>query len=494
MQATTVTPAISRRVFPQLASVRARSGACAIAIAAALGGCALSTPPDPQATLSSALPAGTRVAPAWAAASATGSAAAVENGWLKSFNDPQLDTIVAEAIAHNPDLRQAAAAVTAAREAVAVVGAQLMPQVGVQLGATARQDRDNGSFDSTFAALGVGWEMDVWGRLRALTAASQATADAVALDYAFARQSLAATTAKLWFLAADSNQLVALSEQTVKIFTELLGLVQQRRAAGKDTDLNVVDIRAKLESAQSALVAARQANETSRRALELLLGRYPSAEIRTATSFAPLSAPPATGLPASLLERRPDLLAARQQVLAAFRQEESAKLALLPDFSLALQGGRLGSGLLSVLGLNPWLAAAQIGMSIPIYEGGALRAQVQIATAQQEQAVARYGGAALKAFAEVENALAGERFLRERLPFDERALADHTRAVEIATIQFKYGQRDILWVGNLQVQQLGNQEEVLRTRTAQRINRVQLLLALGGGFGAEPAAAASRLP
>ena len=472
---------------------RTAASACVAALAAALGGCALSTPPDPQQTLSRALPSSTRVAPAWVAGAGR-SAADVSNGWLKSLNDPQLDAIVAEAMAHNPDLRQAAAAVTAARQAVAVVGAQLMPQVGAQLGATTRQDQDNGSFNSAFAALGVGWEMDVWGRLRAQTAASQANADAVALDYAFARQSLAATTAKLWVLAVDSNQLVVLSEEAVRIFTELLSLVQQRRAAGKDSDLNVVDIRAKLESAQSGLVSARQANETARRALELLLGRYPSAEIRTATSFTPLSAPPATGLPASLLDRRPDLLAARQQVLAAFRQEESAKLALLPDFSLSLQGGKLGSGLLSILGLNPWLAAAQIGMSIPIYEGGALRAQVRIATARQEQAVAGYGGAALKAFAEVENALAGERFLRERLPYDERALQDRTRAVEIATIQFKYGQRDILWVGNLQVQQLGNQEAVLRTRTAQRINRVQLLLALGGGFDAEPAVVAARQP
>jgi outer membrane protein TolC len=193
-------------------------------------------------------------------------------------------------------------------------------------------------------------------------------------------------------------------------------------------------------------------------------------------------------LPASLLERRPDLAAVQQQVLAAFRREEVARLALLPGISISLVGGRLGDQLLSTLQLNPWLASAAIGMSIPIYEGGALQAKVEIATAEQAQAVARYGAAVLAAFREVENALANERLLARRLPFDEGAAANAAEAVRIALIQYRAGRQDLLWVSNLQANQLAVQSQLIKLRGLQRANRIQLYLALGVGFEAAPAA------
>ena len=382
------------------------------------------------------MPKETRIPPAWRADARGGE---VTNDWLKSFNDPALDAIVAEAIANNLDLRAAATKVAIAQQTVIVVGSRLLPWVGAQLGAATVDDRDNGTFNSTTAFLGVAWELDVWGRLRAQRASSEANAEAVALDYAYARQSLAATTAKLWYLAVEARQILALSEQAVRVYGDLLALVQVRRNAGEDSDLDVVDVRAKLETAQSEVERAREANGEARRALEVLLGRYPAAEIEVAAVYPALPPLAGTGVPSALLERRPDLLAAEREVLAAFRREEAARLALLPDFSLSLAGGRLGDQLLSLLRLNPWLASAGIGVSIPIYEGGALRAKVEIATAQQAQAVARYGAVALTAFREVENSLANEQLLALQLPLDQKALDDRTEAVRIATIQYKAG-------------------------------------------------------
>jgi outer membrane protein TolC len=100
-------------------------------------------------------------------------------------------------------------------------------------------------------------------------------------------------------------------------------------------------------------------------------------------------------VPAALLERRPDIVAAERVVRAAFRQKEAARLALLPDFSISLTGERVADHLLRQLKLSPWLASAGVGMTVPIYEGGALRAQVKIATAQQAQAVSEYGSVVL---------------------------------------------------------------------------------------------------
>lgn len=457
--------------------------------AGAIAGCALTTPPAHDEIVREALPKGTGIPPAWKADPVAG---AVTDGWLKSFDDPQLDGIVAEAIANNLDLRQAAERVRIAQQAVVVVGSQLVPQVAARLGGRVTQDENNGNFATTLGYVGVAWEIDVWGRLRAQRAAAEAGYEATALDYAYARQSLAATVAKLWVLTVETRQLLALAEQSVAVYGELLALVKIRRAAGKDSDLDVVDVRANVESAQSALEAAREAYGEARRPLEVLLGRYPAAEIETAANFAPLPPFAGAGLPASLLERRPDLVAAEREVLAAFRRQEAAKLALLPDFSIAVAGGRLGDQLLSVLHLNPWLASAAIGVSIPIYEGGALRAKVEIATAQQARAVAHYGAVALAAFREVENALANEQLLAKRLPFETRALADRTAAVQIATVQYKAGRQDLLWVSNLQTGQINTEAALIKLRSLQRINRVQLHLALGSSFDATPVALQGR--
>jgi outer membrane protein TolC len=194
-------------------------------------------------------------------------------------------------------------------------------------------------------------------------------------------------------------------------------------------------------------------------------------------------------VPASLLERRPDLVAAERVVLAAFRQQEAARLALLPDFSISLVGERVGDHLLRQLKLSPWLASAAIGTVIPIYEGGALRAQVKIATAQQAQAVASYGSVVLNAFREVEDVLASEQILEKRLGYEQRALVDRNAAVRLAIVQYQAGRRDLLWVEQLQTEQLAVESNVIQLRNAQIANRIQLHLALGGSFDAAPAVA-----
>jgi len=452
----------------------------------ALAGCALKVPPAHDEVVGEALPATTRIPPAWKAAAAT---SPVADNWLQSFNDPALDALVAEAIANNLDLRIAATKVAIAQQTVIVVGSQLLPHVGAVIGGRTTKDEDHsGTSDSTVAYVGVSWELDVWGRLRAQRAASEAGYEATALDYAYARQSIAATTAKLWYITIETRRLMTLAEQAVTIYRQLLTLVQFRRSAGKDSDLDVVDVRAKLETAQSEVQRAREQYGEARRALEVLLGRYPAAEIDVAVAYPIMPALVGTGVPSALLERRPDIVAAEREVLAAFRNEEAAELALLPEFSFSLVGGRLGDQVLSVLRLNPWLASAGIGVSIPIYEGGALRAKVQIATAQQAQAVARYGAVALTAFREVETSLANERLLALQLPFDQKALDDRTEAVRIATVQYKAGRRDLLWVAQLQTAALSTEADLIKLQSAQRVNRVRLHQVLGGSYDAAPAA------
>jgi multidrug efflux system outer membrane protein len=460
-------------------------GAAALSILLLGSGCALKPPPAHEATLKDALPSATTVPGSWVADDRPG---AVANGWLAELDDPAVAAIVTEAIARNTDLRAAAARVQAAQQAAVVAGSRMLPWVGANLGGNIVHDDSGSTNESTVAYLGVAWEADVWGRLRAQRAAAEASAQSAALDYAFARQSLAATAARLWYLNTEANQLVVLGEQAVAVFQQLTDLVQIRTDYGKVSDLDLAFMRSKLESSRSDLESARAAQGEARRGLEVLLGRYPAAEIQTAAQFPPLPPPPSLDVPGALLLRRPDLLAAEQQLLAAFRRQESAELALLPGFSLSLTGGRLGEQLMTLLDLNPWLAGAGIGMSVPIYEGGRLRAQVRIATSEQAAAVAGYGSAVLDAFREVENAVANDTIYAARLPYEQSALADRKETVRISNIQYTAGRIDLLWVGELQAAEIGNEQNLIKIVTAQRANRIQMYLALGSSFDADPAA------
>jgi NodT family efflux transporter outer membrane factor (OMF) lipoprotein len=436
-----------------------------------------------------ALPTTTTVPPRWNAGSG---ANPVTNDWLQSFNDPRMQAVVGEAIANNLNLRQAAARVEEARQNVVVAGAALKPQVNAFLGASSTVATTRGTdqgkrYDSSLGYAIISWEADIWGQLRAQQAASEAGYEATALDYAYARQSLAATAAKSWYLAVESRQLLSLAEENVKLYARLLNLVQQRRSAGRVADLDVDEASYSLNSAKSQFQAAQGEYAKARRILELLLGRFPAAEIEIARDCAPLPPPVPAGLPSSLLERRPDIVAAEREVLAAFRNHEAAELALLPSFVFTLDGGRLSDNLLSVLKLNPWLVHGSIGVSIPIYHGGALQAQVAIATAEQQRAVAKYGSVALTAFGDVENGLAYEGVWAERLKFDQRALANITQAVRVVGEKYQAGAIDLLSVLEIQTRQILSESDVIKARNAQLANHIDLHLALGGSFDASPA-------
>ena len=173
-------------------------------LAVLVSGCALSKPPPQAELVTNALPVAT-IPSAWFADGITN---LVVNDWLKAFNDANLEAIVAEAITNNLNLREAAERVEMARQNVVVVGSQMKPQIGVDLGLGAtRDDGHDNWYSSKKGVAGVAWEPDVWGKLRAQRGAAEAGYQATALDYAFARQSLAATTAKAWYLATEANQL-----------------------------------------------------------------------------------------------------------------------------------------------------------------------------------------------------------------------------------------------------------------------------------------------
>jgi outer membrane protein TolC len=153
---------------------------------------------------------------------------------------------------------------------------------------------------------------------------------------------------------------------------------------------------------------------------------------------------------------------------------------------LNVDAGRLSDNLLSVLQVNPWMFSAALGLRIPVYTGGALLARIRIENARQQQAVAAYGSAALSAFQEVETALMNEDLLAQRISVIDNLVRDRTEAVRIATLQYQAGSMTVLWVLQLQSEQIASQTELVQLRYLQLANRIRLHLALGGGFDGDP--------
>ena len=446
-----------------------------------IAACALKTPPDAAAIRSEGMPA-VAVPPQWTAAGAE--AGNVAGNWLASFNDDQLTAAVNEAIANNTDLRVAATRVEQAMLYAKLAGAKLYPSVDLLARGGGKMSGDNSGL--TGGVLTASWELDLWGRVRYGRAAASADAAAAASDFEYARQSIAAAVAKAWFLATEAGLQIEVARSTIRDGEELVRLAQDRTRIGVGNDEDVFVARASVGTSRDALRQLEFSREQAIRALELLIGRYPAAATAVTVQLPGQSNAVPAGLPSELLERRPDVVAAERRVAAAFNRIGEAKAARLPTIALTTGVSSISSDLFVLKDRdNPvWNAGASLLM--PIFRGGALRTQVEIRTAEQKQAIASYAAVGLRAFGEVENALSGEIAAREREELLSETLADNRRAYDIVQTQFKVGSTDLRFVTQRELALFATQSALIRMQSEQRVQRVNLHLALGGSFEEPP--------
>ncbi len=453
---------------------------CSVATLA--GGCRLRKPPDIAAIRKQAMP--TVDTPAAWTAGGTGTGAVSDN-WLVTFSDDQLNAAVAQALANNADLRVAASRVEQARLYAQQAGAKLYPWADLLARGGGKLSGDNSGLQG--GVLSVSWELDLCGRVRYGRAAAAADAAAAQSDYEFARQSMAALVAKNWFLATEAGLQAELARATIQEQQALVDLATTRSRVGAGNDEDVYVARASLGSSQDVLRQVELAREQALRGLELLMGHYPAAAVGvTARLPGQPSAIPA-GLPSQLLERRPDVFAAERRVAAAFNRIGEAKAARLPAIALTTSVSSISSSLFELKERdNPvWRAGANL--LAPVFHGGALKTQVQIRTAEQQQAIAAYAQVGLRAFGEVENALSAEGAARDREQILTQTLADTRRAFEIVQTQYKVGTSDLRFVAQRQLALNATESALIRVQAEQRVQRVNVHLALGGSFEPRPA-------
>jgi NodT family efflux transporter outer membrane factor (OMF) lipoprotein len=444
--------------------------------------CAVKQPPPPAAALTAVLPATTPIPPAWKAPG--GLPGSVTTDWVQSFADPQLAILIDEALENNLDLKAAAERIDVAAGLVVQARSLLFPYLVVS-GGVGLVGRD-WTKDRSGIVADISWELDLWGRVRAETAAATASRQATEADLLFARQSLAASVAAIWYQTIATERLRQTAQEATTVYGDLLRLVRTRHTVGRVSQQDVVLALADLDRARQRERAFATSEQQIVRGLETMVGRYPAGELALAADLPGLPPPIPEGLPAELLERRPDLVAAERRVAAAFHLIQAAQAARLPRIALTAGGGRSTSELLRLAGVGAGFWRAGLDVLAPIFTAGALQAQVRIATAEQEAAVALYAQAALRAFSEVESALASEQLLADQQQYLEAVLTQDVEAMRLGRLRYTAGATDLLTVLQLQTRQLHTRFELIGVRNDRLANRVALHLALGGGFTPAP--------
>ncbi len=420
--------------------------------------------------------------------------------WVSSFDDPNLNALILQALADNYDLKSAAARVEAAIAQARIDGSGLWPQLSFVPGYQYSQIRSAGFGSAQFSVFeglfNMSWELDVWGRVRDFRQAATREAEAMHADFQAARLSLAARIAQNYFAWQEAKLQTQVAAQSVEDRSVIAHLVQGRFERGLARGLDVRLVLTDLANAQSQLAQSRNREQLIIRQLEILLGRYPDASLfdHAPTHEAPLIAvdenqqklpdpPPVlvAGLPAELLGRRPDLIAAFTRLRAADARLSSTKKLLLPRITLTAVGGTRDSALTDLVDPRAVVWNLFAGMTQPLFTGGRIRGSIHLNQARAEEALNRYQAVALNAFRETEQALAAEEWLREQEEVLREAVRQTEASQELALYSYRHGFIQILTLLDSYRSTFNAQSAHLAVKRQLLSNRVNLYLALGGG-------------
>ena len=418
----------------------------------------------------------------------------VRGEWWKLFADPALDAFEARALTGNQDLRATAARVEQARAAAGLARSNYWPQLVVDPSVT--RERSSSTTDNVLpqpltttyrAPLVASWELDLFGRLRRLNESARADADASAATFESVRLALTAEVAATYFSLHGLDRELALVRDTTALRRRALELVAARLKSGVAGELDVARAETELASAEADTAALANRRASLQNAFAVLVG-VPASDFNVATVSESLAQPPIApaGLPAELLERRPDIAAAERALAAANARIGVAKAAFFPAFSLTGSAGFV-SGDIDHL-FNSDSRAWSIGPSLylPIFQGGRNRANLERSRAAYDENVAAFRQRVLMAFREVQDALTATRLLAEQSAAQDRALVSARRAASLAQTRYDAGYVSYLEVIDAQRTSLAT-ERASAQLTALRLNTgVALIKALGGGWRSTP--------
>lgn len=455
----------------------------ALAAATALGGCALSPRYERPA-----LP----VSPAWPVASGTTSAdTGADLAWREVFQDPRLQGVIALALEQNRDLRSTAADITRARAQYRIQQAELLPAINgggaltrTHTPSSASQTGRSETTDQYSVSAGFSaYELDLFGRVRSLGAAALQSYFAAEENRRTVQISLIAETVSAYLTLAADQDLLKLTQDTLASRDSALGLARRRFDAGATSELDLRQAQTLAEQARSDAATAVAQVARDRNALRLLAGTEIPAELLPQGGLTDVrilaDIPP--GLPADVLVRRPDVLAAEHLLQARNADIGAARAAFFPRISLTGSTGAISSELSGLFGAGTgtWTFAPQI--SLPIFAGGANIANLRATEASRDAAVADYEKTIQTAFREVADALAVRATIEDRVSAQDRLVDAAAATRRLTQARYDQGVDSYLSVLDAQRTLYAARQTQLSAQLARATNRVELYRALGGG-------------
>jgi multidrug efflux system outer membrane protein len=402
----------------------------------------------------------------------------LDDAWLKQFNDTELEALVAEALKNHPDVRIIAARRLQAEALIDAAGGAQYPGLGV-VGNTGGKVGSSGS-GLTGYYIGANWELDLWGRVRTALAGAKENAKALNAEQDAARLSLIGTLTKTVWLARGFQEQARLSQENADAAKRYAQLTEIREQIGASSKNDVAFARTSAAQAHELALISKQARDQSLRAVEILVGRYPQATLLKSTQLPALPPPIASGIPTDILERRPDIIAAEARVNSAFYTASEKRLARLPKISLTAGFGYINSQVFSLV--NGPTSSLGLGANVmmPLFQGGAIEAQIAYQNAEAQAALANYGKVVLNAFGDVENALNGEMTWRERSVLLNTQLQEQKQILRRIEQEFTIGRVDQRQIQQQKIKTNTTEISFRQGQVDALTQRVNLYLALGG--------------
>ena len=429
-----------------------------------------------------------------------GAGSVADLGWWEVFQDRSLQALIRTALANNKDLRLAAARVEEARGALLAANGEFYPLIAgsasyqrarvSELGTTPVPPSVRNPAEVYAVGGSASYELDFWGGLRRQSEAARAQLLAGEAAQQTVRASLVADVAATYFDLVELDSELAIARRTLESRQKSLQLVKARNAQGVVSKLDVRQVEGLVSTAAKAIPTIERSLAVTENRLSLLLGQNPG-EIQRTHRLADVAVRvevPA-GLPSQLLERRPDLRAAEQQLIAANARVGVAKAAFFPTVALTASAGQLSADLSNLFKGPAGTWSFNPVVTVPIFTGGQLRGQYVASQAQREQALIAYERAVQSSFADVANALISNLKFREIRAEQDKLLAALSDAARLSNLRYRGGVTSYLEVLDSERQLFDAEIGACRAQRDELVGVVQLYLALGGGWQVSPASA-----
>lgn len=413
----------------------------------------------------------------------TGDSSLVE--WWERFNDPQLHSLVLQALKANTSVSIAKAVLRESRALRDVSAAGLWPTINGSASAKRSKSGDNSAVNTFAVGLDAGWEIDIFGANRSALEISEATTRASYASLGDVQVSIAAEVALNYITLRDAQARLAIANDNLVSQQETFQITHWRMQAGLGTSLDVEQARTATEQTRAQIPPLQTTIEQTCHALSVLTGQPPATLLQRLSAPGPVPKAAdslALTIPAETLRQRADVRATEHQVTAAVGRVKHAHAARLPSFTLS---GSLGLNALTLGTLTDGasvVSALIAAVSMPLLDGGAARAQVRAEQAALDQAILAYQAAVLTALKDVEDALVALRDDRQRLLHLQKAAESAANASSLACQLYNSGLVDFQTVLETQRTQLTTQDRVASARAEVSSDHVRLYKALGGGW------------